>query len=215
MKTGHIIIRKKMLFPSKKQIVHQWRSSWIKTFVITNDMCESFFSQIKTDAQFALFLKNNFGIGCYFTTISEKGRSGFRTFLKVECMEDGYIRLKRRETDEDKEQRELFIEKRRMQRQFKSASDPKIQENLAKDLAEINDNLDFTKEIKSLSHEVGPYPYLKSIKPVYGLHSYLETNTIEEENRKVSRGFKENLKREQRGIPAIIKREEPIEFRLF
>jgi hypothetical protein len=90
-----IRIHKKTRVPSKRRIKHDSRSDWkIKGKISYEDSQEIFFvlgGLIKTDAQFAKALFNDFGSGEYMCIYWKKGMKGFRNFINLICHKEGYF----------------------------------------------------------------------------------------------------------------------------
>ena len=90
-----IRIHKKTLVPTKRRIKHHTRSDWkIKGKIDYEDSEQIFFvlgGLIKTDAQFAKALFDDFGPGEYMCIYWRKGMKGFRNFINLKCFEDGYF----------------------------------------------------------------------------------------------------------------------------
>jgi len=81
--------------PTKRRIKHHSRSDWkIKGKIDYEDSEQIFFvlgGLIKTDAQFAKALFDDFGPGEYMCIYWKKGMKGFRNFINLKCFEDGYF----------------------------------------------------------------------------------------------------------------------------
>jgi hypothetical protein len=175
MRPVRLRIRKKVLVPTKHAIAHQYRSDWITVGVIDYFDSANFFSKIKTDAQFAYYLLKKYGKGIYSVLGFKKGREGFYAFLKINCMEDRFCRMPKVETQEQKENRELSFEKRRLNRQLKQNEDLTDDQKdlIHENLEEVNADLEINKEIGEIdSIKRGPAPYLKSTLPIYREHEY-------------------------------------------
>lgn len=174
MKPIKIRIRKKTLVPTKRAIINQFRSDWILVGVIDYIESLDFFSRIRTDAQFALWLKQTYGNGIYSMIAWKKGREGFFSFLTVECMDERFKRLQKKETQEQKEARELQCESNRLKRQLKGDGlDDEQKKEIQNQMQDINSDLSLNKEIISLdSKAVGCSPYLRSTLPLFKEHEY-------------------------------------------
>jgi len=89
-----IRIHKKTLVPTKRQIKHHTRSDWkIKGKIDYEDSEQIFFvlgGLIKTDAQFAKALFDDFGPGEYMCIYWRKGMKGFRNFIIDEASDERF-----------------------------------------------------------------------------------------------------------------------------
>ena len=81
---------KKLSYPkrigSKKQIKHQYRNDWKLLWKVSYEQSAKIFFEIgggpiKTDAQFAALILQDFGAGEYSILDCKKGRKGFRSFM--------------------------------------------------------------------------------------------------------------------------------------
>lgn len=91
-----LLIRKKKLVPTKRQIKHQERSDWkLPCKVSYEQSAEIFFEigggPIRTDAQFAALILKDFGPGEYSILDSRKGRKGFKRFIQFIVKSNGYF----------------------------------------------------------------------------------------------------------------------------
>jgi hypothetical protein len=170
-------IRKKVLRPTKPKAVqiHYYRSDWITVGQIKPEQCAYFFSVIKYDSQFAYYLKKTFGTGIYSILMFRKGCHGFKSFMKVECKEDTYVRLKRKLKQEEKENIDYKSEKRRIERQLKTVQDSDQRDSMQESMNEINNLIGLNSEIvKSEKNDVYCSDYILSLAPYYKEHYYNE-----------------------------------------
>ncbi len=187
MKPMLIRIRKKTKVPTKNNLVHQYRYDW-KT-VGTMD----YFStplllknidgkgHIETDAQFAKWLKDNYGIGIFSVIAWVKGREGFWGFIKVQCNVATFQRLRRNESAVKREKNKLMLKYKELKSQ--NPDDESVQEQI-EDIEEDNEmneiELDYEKNLKN-----GPGRYLKTLKPIYREHLY-DGEDVEEQEEAVN-----------------------------
>jgi hypothetical protein len=191
MKQIMLRIRKKTLVPTKRAIKHQYRSDWITVGTVSYAESYPLFkfingvSGLETDADLAKLIKKNFGTGIYSVLGFQKGRSGFWSFMKVECKENTFIRLSKTVTQEMKEAMQLHTEYNRLKTMFKQATSSDVKEDLSNQIHDLEEDLNLTKEIINLEKgKTGCYPYLYSIKPVYREHSYEQKGYLEYEKNK-------------------------------
>ena len=169
-----IIIQRKTLVPTKRAIVHAFRSDWIPVNKITAFESYEFFKKITTDALFSKYIVDNFGPGIYSCIGFPKKRRGCIRFLQVECKENSYIRLKRKLTAEQEENKKLLFEKRRIERRLKQDGekmDHEVKEGMKDEINLYESLLDTDNEAAGFG---GCYPYLRSVQPVYKEHDYSE-----------------------------------------
>jgi len=178
-----ISIRKKTLVPTKRAIVHQWRSDWCRVGVIDYPQSRAVFKVIdgngliENDAQFAKLLFDNYGDGEYYCQAWCKGHEGFWNFMHVVCGKNGFFkRVEKRMTQEEKELRENVSEIRRLASQYKEVESEAEKADIVKEIDMLKDMVDLDKEIKSgeTSKRRGPYPWLKTTQPIYKEHEYEE-----------------------------------------
>ena len=168
-------VRKKTLVPTKRQLLHNYRSDWILVGVVTYEESPMFFSNIRLDSQFAYWLKSNFGTGIFSIIAWKKGRRGFWNFMKVECTDDGYKRLPKPESSEKKERRDLKSEKNKLKRKLKKEDElGDEQKKMIKDnLEDLEEDISLYKELDDMNVSSHGYsPYLRTILPVFKLHEY-------------------------------------------
>ena len=179
MKPLLLIIRKKIRVPTKNQIVHQWRSDWKPigkiqykdSFSLLNAVNNT--GLIKTDAQFAKLLYDNYGTGIFHVNAWRKGHVGIISFFFVELRSEGFIRLKRNISRDEKEKLEDVAEFRRLKRLLAdSAGEERVR--IQKDLDDMQDVISMDTDIISMTRPSCLYTsqYLTSTKPVYKLHAY-------------------------------------------
>jgi len=96
-----LLFKKKTQVPTKHQIINLWRSDWKVAGKISYSETKriiKYFGEggyIKTDSQFAKFIRDNLGVGIYLVLGWRKGFKGFWNFMMVEIREDCYRRLQR------------------------------------------------------------------------------------------------------------------------
>jgi len=175
MKEIKVRFRKKTLVPTKHQRNHMHRSDWKLCFVVEYSVSLDFFTTYHTDAQLAMFLRDNFGTGIYSAIAWQKGHEGFWNFIMLEVRDEDFKRMKRKETQEQKENRELIAEKNRLKRLLKN---PEVGESRADELRDqmdsIREDVDMNKEIMKFDEIKGCMPYIISLNPPFAYHSYDE-----------------------------------------
>lgn len=176
-------IRKKVLVPTKKQIVHQYRSDWILVGVIDYNESQQLFkilnssATIENDAQFAKYLYDRYGRGEYSIIAWMKGHVGFWSFIHLACFDNGFFkRCERHLTQEEKENLENRAEYRRAKKMLKSAETQEEKEEIEAQVQNVIEDVEINKEIIKLdkSNKRGPGNYLKTIHPIYKEHEYEE-----------------------------------------
>lgn len=180
--------RRKTRVPTKNNAVHQYRYDWKKAFVIEYHESVQFFHSIngtgklKTDAQFAKWILDNFGTGTYSIIGWRRGYQGFFPFMKVEIRPTSYLRLKRKKskTQESLEATRGKIYAIKEQMKYAGEEDQEILNN---QLADLNEDYEIDIELKGFDSKKKPTcgQYLKSIKPLYVEHPYDAVDSPEEE----------------------------------
>ena len=177
MKPVLLHIRKKVKVPTKRQIIHLWRSDWKRCGIIDYKDSVRIFKninnvgKIETDAQFANFLHKTFGSGIYSIIAWRKGNSGFWSFFFVELDKDCFRLLKKQKTVEELEKEKLIRQCNKLKHKFLKA-DTEDRRSIQDEIEEIRGDIDFENEIYSGCNKKGPLGYLKISHPKYGLHSY-------------------------------------------
>lgn len=180
-----LIIRKKTTVPTKRQLPgYETISQWREVSRINYDYSEYFFSKVLSDGQFALWLKNNLGIGEYMITAWKKGRKGFWLFAKFLCMDDRFCRIPKKQTLEFKEMRKLKREYNQLIEQLKKTPNQEERQQIATRVNEIISQYKFNDDFNkvNLNKERSTAPYIKTIQPIYRHHEYEAIGTPQEEN---------------------------------
>jgi hypothetical protein len=179
MRPLQIHIKRKTRVPTKRQILHQYRSDWKIVGKLSYSEVSRLFScynlggSIKTDAQFASFIKEQLGPGTYLCLAWCKGREGFFNFWKVQIDGFGFTRIPKNLTQEDKDRKGLVRDYKELKKKFETESDAIERRDLQKEMAEMSEEIDFDREIKEIEHsKSGPSPFLKQSIPIYRIHSY-------------------------------------------
>ena len=165
-----VMIRKKVLVPSRRQIKHFWRNDWKLMTVMDCDDCARVFKEvgggiIETDAQFARELVNNYGTGEFSCLLTRKGRKGFRRFIMLECGENGFRQIKPKVYIPARKE-DLKGDLDQIETQLKFEKDKDRKEYLEQQYRQVE------REYFSESGTALPAPYLKSLQPRYKSHSY-------------------------------------------
>ena len=175
--------QRKTRVPTKNAIVHQFRSDWrfvgmidyplsIKVFKIIDGT-----GVIETDAQFAKLILVSFGPGEYIVKAWKRGHEGFWLFMHIICFTNGFFkRIERNISVDEKEARVSVLDYKRLKSQLGSAESPNEKESIRQEIDSTEEMMSLNKEIAELTKgkKRGPYPYLKSIQPVYKEHEYQE-----------------------------------------
>ena len=177
-----LIVRKKIYRP----VIHEKyneRAVWITVLKLTNSDTESIFkalnnqSCISNEAQFLAWLKERIGLGVFNISAFRKGKCGLYSFLKVELKEDGYLRLPKRQSREDKMIIQNIADLKNKEKILATLSDPEDKKIIQEEIYDMQEEHDFDKEIENITKVTsGPYPYLKSKKPLYAFHTYESYN---------------------------------------
>lgn len=199
MKPIKLIIRKKTIVHTNEGSKYPLRSDWCQVYSIDYTQCETFFSHIFTDSQFALWLAQNFGLGEYYVQAWKKGHEGFWLFAKIICKEETYCRVPKRYTQEDVEMRRLKGDYNRINRQIKDTQDEEEKATIKEQAADVLDEYELNKDIKAMdsTKKSGCYPYLKTIMPIFKEHEYEALGTIHYEEPRKPRKAKEHQQQEQ------------------
>jgi len=160
-----LLIRKKTLVLTKKQIKHQYRNDWKLAWKVSYEQSAEIFFEIgggpiKTDAQFAALILQDFGPGEYSILDIKKGRKGFRSFMHFIVDSKGYFQQVKAGVYKNKRKENLETEYSRAKFDYQESK------------SEFNwDELDkLQKKIDRADHAQGPYPILQSLSPRYRSH---------------------------------------------
>jgi len=160
-----LLIRKKKLVPTKKQIKHKERSDWKLIWKVSYEQsAEIFFeiggSPIKTDAQFAALILKDFGPGEYSILDIKKGRKGFRSFMHFIVKSNGYFQQVKAGVYKNKRKENLETEYAKAKFDFQESK------------SEYNwdEMKNLQRKIDRADHAQGPYPILESLQPRYREH---------------------------------------------
>lgn len=156
-----------------------WRSDWkLACRIDYNDSIKMFKNigngPILTDAQFAYYLYKNFGQGIYSVLAWRKGREGFWSFINLELNANGFRRVQKNLTPEEKEKNELKRNINKLNNELNDANNKQEKENIKERINNLKEEVDWSDEIIDMDKAIkrGPTPYLKQTQPVYGFHQY-------------------------------------------
>jgi hypothetical protein len=177
-----LLIRKKTLVLTRRQIKHEYRNDWkLICKVDYQKSAEIFFEigrgPVKTDAQFVALIFQDFGEGEYSVLDCKKGRKGFRSFIHFIVDSEGYFKQVKAGVYKNRRKLDLQDEYARAKSEYQES---KTESNW--------DELDeLQKKIDRSEHAQGPYPYLESLQPRYRVHRIegfenREENEEQEEN---------------------------------
>jgi len=160
-----LLVRKKTLVPSIRQIKHQYRSDWKLICKVDYQRSAEIFFEIgggpvKTDAQFVKLVLEEFGEGEYSILDCKKGRKGFRSFMHFIVDSEGYFKQVKAGVYKNRRKFDLEDEYKKAKQEYQESR------------SEANwDELDeIQKKIDRSEHAQGPYPYLESLQPRYRVH---------------------------------------------
>ncbi|HVY01163.1 MAG TPA: hypothetical protein VHA12_00145 [Candidatus Nanoarchaeia archaeon] len=96
-----LIIYKKTLVPTKRQIKHQYRSDWKLVEKLDNAWTESNLKcfghgKIEWDSELIYLIHQRYGDGEYMISAFRKGRRGLYLFMKFICNASGFMRKKKK-----------------------------------------------------------------------------------------------------------------------
>ncbi len=193
MKPIKLKIRRKTQVLTKHQIKYQFRSDWQFVKNIEYHETKKIFKKIgcggliETDSQFAKLLKITFGNGIYSIIAWRKGRRGFWGFFYVEITDNGFRKLRKMQTSDEKEIDNVKVEMRKLKEQLSKTKNIDERNTLLQEIDELMSNNDFNKEINNLEKPtVGPTPYLTQTHPIYKFHAYSNVNTTQNKIKEVS-----------------------------
>lgn len=194
MKPIQILIRKHTVVPTNYGSKYPFRTDLREVARINYSDSYSFFkclnpnSPMTKDSEFAYWIYKTFGEGTYVAYAWMKGLAGMWVFMKVVLNHDGFTRMPKYESQEQKEKRLNVIEYKRLQKGVNS-SDGEERKNLQEQIDNIKEDMDINKMIMDLdkTNKHGCYPYLKTTMPIYRFHSY-ETY---EDQKNASEGIQE------------------------
>lgn len=191
MKPIHMRIRKKTKTPTKNNLIHKYRYDWKTVGVINYSQTPSLFKSIgggpiETDAQFAKWLKENYGVGVYSVLAWRKGREGFWGFIKVECRMETFTRLRKNKSSEKKEREKIVTEYNEMKQQMGILDDEDERKEMIEKMESMEGDLNVINELIDLDRTIkyGPGYYLKTIKPIFSEHLY-DSLGVKESNEEV------------------------------
>lgn len=175
-------IKRKTKVPTKRQIVHLYRSDWINVLKLSYSQVMSMFAiferggPFETEAQFCKWIYETLGVGDYLMIAFAKKRFGFYNFMKVKITHDGFTRLRKVESAEEKEHKVEVREQRDLKQKYQEAESELDKKDILDEIEGSEEIMALTRDIIKLkrSNKSGPSPYLKSIKPLYGFHDYDE-----------------------------------------
>ncbi len=160
-----LLIRKKTKVPTKRQIKHQERSDWKLIWKVSYQQSAEIFFEIgggpiKTDAQFAALILQDFGKGEYSILDCKKGRKGFRSFMHFIVKSDGYFQQVKAGVYKNKRKENLETEYAKVKFEYQESRSESNWDELDK----------LQKKIDRSDHAQGPYPILESLQPRYRMH---------------------------------------------
>lgn len=182
-----IRIHKKTLVPTKRQLVHRYRSDWKYLAEISYEKSREVFKVVdgtglvSNDAQFAKLLFDNFGAGEYMCLAWKKKHQGFWNFMKVICYDNGlFKRTEKTISNEQREARAQNIDYKRLKRQLLTAESESEKESIVQELQSVESMMSINKEIVQLDslNRKGPWPYLKTVPQIYREHEYEEYKLV-------------------------------------
>lgn len=185
-----LLIRKKTKVPTKYQANHKWRSDWIKVGKIEYPESATIFKNInqtgvvETESQFAKILYLNYGPGIYHINAWRKGRQGIISFYHVELKENGFKRLRKNISQEEKEKAGNVKELRRLSKVLETTAG-KERNDIQSDIDDIKEEIGFDSELISIMKTTNSITgqYMKSSIPVYRMHAYESYNKNSYQNK--------------------------------
>lgn len=187
-KDVNFLVRKKTLVPTKRQLMHMYRSDWKPVWKIDFMTAVQLFNYLNSnativfDAQFTKLLRDKFGTGIYSVVYYKKGQNGFKSLIKCDIKEDVWCKLPRHQTAEDREKAKLISEARKIKRLAQNAETEEERSSAHAELNNLMEELDFTDDLLKLEKGNSINPYLKTTMPVFKYHEYLDYNYLPREN---------------------------------
>ncbi len=129
---------------------------------------------ITTDAQFAKWLVDSFGLGKYLVFIWKKGRKGFCTFY-FDCEKRGrFKQIRKKKTAEEEDREKAIREIKRKKNELKNAISTSEKESVNREINEMKEDIGIDNEIIQLDIELnkGKVRIFKNTNPVYKEHEY-------------------------------------------
>jgi len=164
---------------------YEWRTDWKTVRVIDYGESGDIFAcvdaerglGIQTDAQFAKWLVDNFGLGRYILNIWKKKYRGF-TFMMFDCRKaDRFCQVMKEKSKRRREKDELVREFRTKKRELERSDDESEKETLKgelediEEMAEIEEIIDLDEEEKKIRPRIKIF---KNTLPIYKEHEYEE-----------------------------------------
>src|SRR3990167_1722810 len=193
-------IRRKTLVPVNG-IVHKFRSDWVHVGKISYVDAHRLFKRlgggpILYDYEFAKFLYDNFGEGIYSVLAWKRRHSPFWGFFMVELRDNGFMRLKKSKSSEQRDNEKLKRRMMKMKKTLNNTTNVMEKMRTQEELDDLLEESDMNRELIEIERELtksGPYPYLIQTHPVYRFHSYNQStiinNTQEGEKEVSPQGF--------------------------
>lgn len=174
----NLYVKKKTKTPTKNQIKFKYRYDWKEVAIIKNQDLQLLFKYygglMETESQFYKFLYDNVGPGIYSMTFSAKKIQGFRAFSYVELSENGFTRIKKKKSSEEKEKEETRAELNRLNKMLNDKDITRDEkEEIQKQKSDLMEDKELTDEIINLDktkYWVGRF--LKVSTPVGKFHGY-------------------------------------------
>ena len=114
-----------------------------------------------------------------------------RNFIYLELLDARFQMIKKSDSPEKKEIKQIAIQMRQLQNQLDISTNPQEKLELKDELAELKEDEDLNKEIDKLEQgsKRGPQPYLKMTHPIYSFHAYEEPGNTKSKEVKGDEGL--------------------------
>ena len=129
---------------------------------------------ISTDAQFAKWLVDSFGLGKYLVFVWKKGRQSFCTFY-FDCEKRGrFKQIRKKKTVEEEDKEKTLREIRRNINKLKTEESTTEKKAIKEDIDEMKEMLGMGDEIIQMDKDLykGKVRIFKNTNPVYKEHEY-------------------------------------------
>jgi len=129
---------------------------------------------ITTDAQFAKWLVDSFGLGKYLVFIWKKGRKGFCTFY-FDCeRRERFTQIRKKKTVEEEDKEKALREIRKKKNELKTTVSTSEKESIEREIGDMREDIGISDEITQIDKDLykGKVRIFKNTNPVYKEHEY-------------------------------------------
>lgn len=182
MKPVLIRISQKTIEPSPSP-KHEYRICFRFKYKIDYNMSEYFFKeignpdyglQIDTDAQFAKWLVDNFGLGKYLVLVWKKGREGFSHYY-FDCENTHkFKQIRKKRTADEEEKEKVLREIKKKKKEINETASIIEKEEIRKEVEGLKEDMGFTNEMIEMDRDIqtNKIKVFKNTQILYKEHEY-------------------------------------------